>query len=120
MNHFVAACNDFALTIRLSKMQVMGQGVDKPCFINIIDHELAAIHKFICLGCIISDNLSLKAKLNRCIEKATSTFNRLTQQVLKNSKLMEHMKVQVYKACMVSMLLYGSETWTLHSQQEKR
>ena len=29
-------------------------------------------------------------------------------------------KVNVYKACVISTLLYGSEYWTMHARQEKR
>ena len=29
-------------------------------------------------------------------------------------------KVNVYKACVISTLLYGSESWTMHAHQEKR
>ena len=32
----------------------------------------------------------------------------------------EYTKIQVYRACVVSTLLYGSESWTLRTQQERR
>ena len=37
-----------------------------------------------------------------------------------NNKLFVHTKVQVYNACVLSTLLYGSEYWTLHSHEERR
>ena len=80
----------------------MGQEVDKPPTINIIDHELATIHEFVYLGCVIFDNLSLTAQLNRHIKRGTTTFMRLTQWVWKNSKLMEYTKAQAYKPCVVA------------------
>ena len=36
------------------------------------------------------------------------------------NKLSDHTKVNVYKACVISTLLYGGESWTMHAHQEKR
>ena len=44
----------------------------------------------------------------------------MTKSVWTNSKLTDHTNIQVYKACVVSTLLYGSESWTLRSRQERR
>ena len=32
----------------------------------------------------------------------------------------DHTKVNVYKACVISTLHYGSESWTMHAHHEKR
>ena len=44
----------------------------------------------------------------------------LTKRVWTNSKLTEHTKIQVYRACALSTLLYCSESWTLRARQEKK
>ena len=93
------ACQHFGLTISLKKTEVMGQGVDTPPSISISQHKLDVVHDFVYLGSTISDSLSLDAKLN--------TMSRLTKKVWTNTK---HTKIQVYRACVVSTLLYGSES----------
>ncbi|GAB1611165.1 uncharacterized protein LOC115228424, partial [Argonauta hians] len=45
---------------------------------------------------------------------------RLTKRVWNNKMLTIRTKVKVYQACVLSTLLYGSETWTLYSHQERR
>ena len=45
---------------------------------------------------------------------------RLNKRVWANTKLTEHTKAQVYKACVVSTLLYGSESWTTRAKQEHK
>ena len=59
-------------------------------------------------------------ELNRRIGRATSTLARLTKRVWENSKLTTNSKMAVYRACVLSTLLYGSESWTLYARQEKR
>ena len=45
-------------------------------------------------------------------------MTRLTKKAWNNSKLTEHTKIQIYRACVVSTLLYGSKSWTLRARQE--
>ena len=88
--------------------------------ISIKKHELDVIHDFVYLGSAISDTLSLDAELNRRIGKAATTMTRLTKKAWNNSKLTVHTKIQIYRACVVSTLLYGSESWTLRARQERK
>ena len=120
MTRFSDACQDFRLTISLKKTQVMGQDTDSAPAISINDHEVDVIHDFVYLGSAISDTLSLDAELNRRIGKAATTMTRLTKKAWNNSKLTMHTKIQIYTACVVSTLLYGSESWTLRARQERK
>ena len=67
----------------------------------------------------ITDNLSIDSELNKRIGKATMTLSRLKKHVWSNNKLSDHTKVNVYKACVISTLLYRSESWTMRAHQEK-
>ena len=71
------------------------------------------------LGSTITDNLSIDSELNKRIGKAAMTLSRLTKRVWSDNKLSDHTKVN-YKACVISTLLYGSESWTMHVHQERR
>ena len=44
----------------------------------------------------------------------------LTKRVWKNGKLTENTKIQVYRAFVLSTLLYGSESWVLHARNEHK
>ena len=120
MTRFSEACRDFGLTISLKKTQVMGQDVDSPPTISISDHELEVVHDFVYLGSTISDSLSLNLEISRRIGKAATSMSRLSKREWTNGKLTEHTKIQVYGACVLSTLLYGSESWTLRAQQERK
>ena len=108
MRHFSEACKHFGLTINLKKTQVMGQGVPE------------VVHDFVYLGSRISDTLSLDIELNRRIGKASTTMSSLTKRVWKNGKLTENTKIQVYRACVLSTPVYGSESWVLHARHEHK
>ena len=98
----------------------MGQGVEAPPCIKLEESKLEAVNNFVYLGSTISDSLCLDKELDTRLGKAATTMSRLNKRAWTNSKLTEHTKVQIYTACVVSTLLYGSETWVLHARHEKR
>ena len=95
----------------------MGQDVDSLPSISISDYELDAVCDFVYLGSTISDSLALDMEINKRIGKTATIMSRLTKRVWTNGKLTEHTKIQVYRACALSTLLYGNELWTLRARR---
>ena len=120
MDHFASACDLFGLTISLKKTQVLGQGIPTPPSIHIRDEHLEVVHQFTYLGSTVTDKLSLDAEINTRIGKAATNLSRLTKKVWENNQLTSTTKIAVYKACVLSTLLYGSEAWTTYSSQERK
>ena len=116
---FAEACT-FGLTISLKKTNIMSQDVSSTPQITIGDHTLEVVDNFTYLGSTISSNISLDAELNVRIGKAATAMARLTKRVWDNTMLTKNTKTKVYQACVLSTLLYGSESWTLYSRQERR
>ena len=115
LGRFSDACRHFGLTISLAKTQVMGQDIKEIPSLFIHNYKLEVVHEFVYLGSTITDNLFIDRELNKQIGKAATTLSRLTKRVWSNNKLSDHTKVNVYKACVISTLLYGSESWTMHA-----
>ena len=110
MDCFSQACKDFGLTISLKKTNVLEQGTKAPPVITIDNYELDAVCHFTYLGSTITDNLSLDAEIDKRIGKAASTLARHTAPVWTRPNLSVKTKMAVYNACVISTLLYGSET----------
>ena len=98
----------------------MGQDVSEAPSISIGDYTLEVIEDFTYLGSTISSNLSLEAEINKRIGKAASAMSRLSTRVWENTNLTTNTKIAVYNACVLSTLLYGSETWRAYARQERR
>ncbi|GFR69879.1 hypothetical protein ElyMa_003770100 [Elysia marginata] len=103
--------DEFSLTISLKKTNIIGHHVDTIPTIIIEEQILEVVDKFTYLGFTISNKLSLDAELNVRRGKASTTMARLSKRVYGNTILT---KMIVYQACVLSTLLYGSESWTLH------
>ena len=104
------ACREFGLTVSLRKTNVIGQDVSNIPNISIGDYTLEVVKNFTYLGSTISSNLSLDSELNTRIGKAATAMARLSKRVWGNKLLTKNTKMQVYQVCMLSTLLYGSET----------
>ena len=89
-------------------------------FISQVRAASGSPPQFTYLGSTITDNLSLDAEIDKRIGKAASTLARLTARVWTSPKLSVKTKMAVYNACVISTLLYGSETWTTYAGQERR
>ena len=122
INCFAHACSQFGLTISIKKTNILGQDVSFAPSISIGDCTLDVVEDFtyMYLESNISSNLSLDTELNMRIGKASAAMARLTKRVWENTMLTIKTKTQVYQACVLSTLLYGSESWTLYTRQERR
>ena len=114
------ACNEFGLTISLKKTEVMAQGTDSPPAIHIGDYSLNTVGQFQYLGSTIASNMSLEPEINARIAKAMGVMSKLQKRVWSNNNLTDNTKMQVYRACVLSTLLYSSEAWTTYASQERK
>jgi hypothetical protein len=114
------ACGEFGLTISLRKTNIMAQGVDSPPTITIGETQLEVVEAFSYLGSTMTNSTSLDAEISSRIAKAAGVMAKLNKRVWSNSLLSERTKVLVYQACVLSTLLYGSESWATYARQERR
>uniref|UniRef100_K7F093 Reverse transcriptase domain-containing protein n=1 Tax=Pelodiscus sinensis TaxID=13735 RepID=K7F093_PELSI len=110
----------FSLDISLKKTVVFAQGVSQPPKVILNDSPLEVVQQFCYLGSTVTTNLSKYEELNITIGKAATTFGRLMKRAWNNPKLTWKTQILIYQACVLSVLLYGSETWTSYSGQEKK
>ena len=85
----------------------MGQDVRNARSININEHTLEVVQDVTYLGSTITSYLSTDVEINKCIGKASSA-----KRVWDNGALKLSTRVQVYKASVLYILRYSSETWT--------
>jgi len=111
-------CKEFGLTISLKKANVMAQDADSPPSVTIDGYNLEVVENFTYLGLKISSSLSIDYEVNGRIAKAAAVMARLNQRVWNNPNLTKRNKLHVYQTCMLSSLLYSSETWTTYASHE--
>jgi len=117
---FANACNDFRMTINVKKTVVMSLRTSIPPRILVNGSLLNVVDKFSYMGSVVNSSNNPDEPINQRIGKASTNFGRLSSRVWKNHHLTIKLKIGVYTACIMSVLLYNSETWCNYRRQENR
>ena len=99
---------------------VLSQGPCSSPHISINGDLLQSVEKFCYLESTVNNTNSLKSEIDIRIGKAATTFGQLRPRVWSNGNLSMRVKIQVYMACVVGVLLYGYETWSTCRHQKRR
>ena len=75
---------------------------------------LKTVHQFTYLGCTITSDAKINRDIDIRLAKANSAFGRLYNRVWKNKHLKKSTKISVYRAVVLTTLLYGSESWVTY------
>ena len=67
-------------------------------------------------GSVLSKDDSLDAEVYVHIQKGSVAFGRPERRVWHDCGLTINTKVDVYMACVVTVLFYAAETWTTHQK----
>ena len=115
---FADASRLFGLEVSLKKTEVLHQPAPKGDLhqphITIGDTVLKTTKQFSYLGCTISCDAKIDKEIDNRLSKANSSFGRLYKRVWNNKNLKTQTKIRVYRAVVLTTLLYGSETWVTY------
>ena len=118
-----AATKRYGLTISITKTEVLYQPAPgttrKDPEIKIDNQTLKNVDAFTYLGCTLTSNNSLDKEISNRIAKASAAFGRLRKRVWDERGLKTETKCAVYRAVVLSALLYGCETWTAYKKHIK-
>ena len=106
-----------ALNVSLKKTEVMLQPHNRSSFVSPSitagDVKLPMVDEFCYLGCILTSDAIADEDINSRIAKASAAFVRLRNRLWDEHSRLDT-KISVYVAVVLTILLYGCETWTLY------
>ena len=73
-----------------------------------------------CLDMIIARDGHIEAEPQKRMSKANMSFGRLRERLSNNHNASIRVKGKIYRAIMLSTLLYGGETWTVNRKNGKK
>ena len=121
VNRFSDVAKNFGLTISLKKTETLYKPPPReaysPPHISIDGTNFSSVEHFTYLGSVISNDTTVINDLYNRLSKDSSSFERLPKRVWQSHLLRLSTKLQVYRAVVVTTLLYGAETWVLYRKQ---
>ncbi|CAF4230155.1 unnamed protein product [Rotaria magnacalcarata] len=88
--------------------------------INIRNQKIETAVSFTYLGCIITNDQRHDTELSARLTKASKAFNMLRHAIWHRKSVSITARLRIFRACILPVLLYGSETWALTMKQEQR
>jgi len=117
-DRFAAAARRFGLTVSLKKTEVMFQPSDRLAHTAPVvcagNTTLQAVDKFCYLGSVLSSAANIDDDVNARLAKANAAFGRLSKSLWNNHGIRLATKISVYRAVVLTTLLYGCESWTVY------
>lgn len=124
IDRFSAACTRFGLTVSSQKTEVMHQVRPNAVYTEPVlclgGKNLTASDKFCYLGSIVAKDGSIDSEISARIAKAYAAFGKLSSRLWNEHDVRLGVKVSVYKAVVLSSLLYGAECWTLYRRHVRK
>ena len=118
------SCDSYDLTISIKKTEVVYQPAPgkpyKEPTITVKGQRLQVVDKFTYLGSTLSRVMQINDEVNARIAKASAAFGRLHGNVWDRSGIRLDTKLKIYKAVVLSTLLYACEMWTVYQWRAKR
>ena len=121
---YVAVAAAFGLRVSLpkTKLLVVGHDVQEEdkAPIHLEHGSIDCVEEFCYLGSLVASSGRIDTEVDRRITNASKAFGALRRAVFFDRNLTTNTKRQVYQACVLSVLLYGSGCWTPLRKHLKR
>lgn len=115
LNDLVSESRKVGLKINTKKTKEMriNSSTDEP--LQVMDVQIERVTKYQYLGSIISEDGGAAKDVDSRIRKALGAYITLNK-VWKNSVYSLTTKIKIFKSCVLSVLLYGCETWCVTTE----
>ena len=112
---YMEVTQSFGLTVSIqkTKFMVVGHGVaeEDKLPLAVDDGSVEWVSEFPYLGSLMAESGRSHMEVDKRIANASKAFGALRRAVFKDDHLSVVTKRNVYRACVLSVLLYGSECW---------
>ena len=120
---FSDASKKFGLKINIKKTEVLYQSNStrtREEDIMVDGNKLNSVLEFTYLGSTTSSDGFIDNEIQRRMAKASASFGRLRDILWNNHHVSMRVKGKIYRAIVLSTLLYGAEAWTVYRRQVKK
>jgi len=95
-----------------TKLMHVGESLDPPS-LNIDGNAVEFADSFVYLGSTVTNNSDLKPEIDRRRALSSNVMQALRKPLWRQQSISRTTKMRIYNAAVLSVLLYGEETWPL-------
>jgi len=87
--------------------------------IKIDNSSIERVEEFKYLGTTLTDQNSIQEEIKSRLKSGNACYHSV-QNLLSSRLLPKYIKIKIYRAIIVCIVLYGCETWSLTLREERR
>ena len=113
--------NNFGTQLNLAKTKYMHMTLESSqSMTHKTPMNIEIVNSFKYLGIILSNNSSIEEDINNRLSKASKVFRGLSRLIWYKTSIKLGTKIKLFRSIILSILLYGSETWCPLNSQIQR
>ena len=123
VNTLDRACMRWGMTINRAKTKTVSVGAetgDDQTAIALKGTTLEAVEAFSYLGSEVQQTARVDEDVRMRLEKAAKVYQMWRKKVFRSQNTSKKTKIYVFQMMVMSVLLYGAETWALTQQDLRR
>ena len=114
-------CKKWGMAISVEKSKVLTVGCTDVCTaIQLNNQNLEEVESFTYLGSSIDKAGKASTEVDTRIEKGGRAYQMWRKKVFRSANLSKATKMRVFQTLVMSVLLYGAETWTITQKDLKK
>jgi Reverse transcriptase (RNA-dependent DNA polymerase)/Domain of unknown function (DUF6451) len=110
LDKLVSYASQVGLRINVGKTKLLRIMNNAACRLSVGEDYIDEVDEFTYLGSVMSKDGGADADVNARIRKAGQTFGMLFN-IWRSPQLSQNLKIKIFKSNVLSVLLYGCETW---------
>ena len=107
------------LLINAAKTKILRINIDDNTPVLLDNEEIEAVNSFTYLGSIVNKEGGTEEDVNSRLKKARNAFGMLTK-IWRSTHIRTNTKIKIFNSNVKSILLYGSESWSLTKKLESK
>ena len=120
LDRLAAVAGQIGMRIKPAKTKAMAVHTEPPN-LTIYGEAIEAVDNFCYLGSIIGcDKISPESDVTTRIAKASAMFGRIDNKFWRRLDISLDLKMRIFNACILPVLLYGCESWALKEEDARR
>ena len=88
--------------------------------LTVRNQKIESVYSFTYLSCNITRDQKPDSEINTRLAEAATAFNILIYAIWNRKSISIMAKLRIFRACVLPVLLYGSETWSITTLHERR
>jgi hypothetical protein len=124
VNKMEAVTQEYGINISTAKSEIVHVGRQEEILmvedVELRNQQLKQVNKFVYLGSVFTNDGRCWPDVERRMAISTTAYNGLVSKLWRRREVSTKVKMRIFNAVILPVMLYGATAWTLTQKEERR